>query len=99
MIIPPWNARRRNWPWKTAGAQRAREGSPGHISQNATSGPRRPNPSFVRVARDSGAIGNRRLQLYGRTTRTVGSASSGRPAQKPCRKSAGGAIIAVQAND
>jgi len=53
-----------------------------------------------RVARDSGAIGNRRLQLYGRTTtRTGGSASSGRPAQKPCRKSAGGATVAVQAND
>ena len=57
----------------------------------------RPN---VRVARDSGAIGNKRLQLYGRTTtRTGESASSGRPAQKPCRKSAGGATIAVQAND
>ena len=33
------------------------------------------------------------------TTRTGGSASSGRSAQKPCRKSAGGATIAVQAND
>jgi hypothetical protein len=38
MIIPPWNARRRNWRLENGWRQaRAREGSPGRISENGTS--------------------------------------------------------------
>jgi hypothetical protein len=55
-----------------------------------------PSTMFARVSR---AMSPARAKYQTATTRTGGSSSSGRSAQKPCRKSAGGATIAVQAND
>jgi hypothetical protein len=51
-------------------------------------------PPACRFDRDSGAIGNRRLQLCGRTT-----TGEWIRLEWPSRNSAGGPTIAVQAND